>query len=91
MIPEKIRLRLDKYGIAIPQLYSVLKEDKENLLKYIRSFSDADTMKGIIDHSLFPLWYNRLIDSTGKEIHYTMPGAFYNYLMMMAYFKTQKN
>ena len=86
-VPEKIRDRDDKSGNTIPQTYYSLVTEREAILELIRSCSGSDFLKEIFDFSRFPQWYERLVKRAPEDMNYLMPGAFYDYLMIMLYYR----
>jgi asparagine synthase (glutamine-hydrolysing) len=88
IVPEEIRLRDDKSGSTIPYMQMKLMEERNIILSFLDECSKNDTLKTIFDFSKFASWYEKLIERDEKDIQYLMPGAFYNYLMIMLYFKS---
>jgi asparagine synthase (glutamine-hydrolysing) len=86
-VPEKIRQRNDKSGTTIPQTHYSLANEQNEILDLIRSCSDSTVLQEIFDFSRFPEWYEKLVERNPEDMNYRMPGAFYDYLMMMMYFR----
>ncbi|MBN1413643.1 MAG: hypothetical protein JW973_00975 [Bacteroidales bacterium] len=86
-VPEIIWKRDDKSGTTIPQMHYSLMNEKDLILDLIRSCSDSSYLNEIVDFSGFPQWYERLVKRDKADMNYLMPGAFYNYLMILLYFK----
>lgn len=87
-VPEAIRQRNDKSGSTIPHTYYSLIRDKDLILDFIRSCSGIPALHEIFDFSRFPSWYEKLVEWPSEEMNFLMPGAFYDYLMIMMYFKS---
>lgn len=85
IVPDEIRLRSDKTGFVIPHINQRLLQDKELITGLIKEFSKQEELREIFDFSGFPAWLNKLIERNKDDINYLMPGAFYNYLMIMFY------
>jgi asparagine synthase (glutamine-hydrolysing) len=85
-VPEKIRERDDKSGTTIPQTYYSLVTQREAILDLVKSCSGSDFLNGIFDFSRFPEWYERLVNRAPEDMNYLMPGAFYDYLMIMLFY-----
>ena len=90
VIPETIRLRADKTGAVIPHTYLRLKKDRELILNFIQSCSTDSYLNQIFDFSRFENWLDALLERNPDDINYLMPGAFYNYLMILSWFTRQK-
>ena len=86
-VPEMIWQRNDKSGSTIPHMYYSLLNEKDLILDLVNSCSDSPYLNEIFDFSRFPQWYERLVNRDKKDMNYLMPGAFYDYLMIMLYFK----
>jgi hypothetical protein len=86
-VPEEIRLRDDKSGTTIPQVYYSLATEREAIMNLVNSCSGTEMLKGILDFSGFEDWYDRLVKRDPEHMNYLMPGAFYNYLMMILYYR----
>jgi asparagine synthase (glutamine-hydrolysing) len=86
-VPEEIRQRNDKSGSTIPQIHYSLIQEKDLIMDLIKSCSVSPYLHEIFDFSRFPQWYERLVKRDNADMNYLMPGAFYNYLMIMLYFK----
>ncbi|MBN2215129.1 MAG: hypothetical protein JW723_12880 [Bacteroidales bacterium] len=89
VIPEEIRLRADKTGAVIPHTYLRLKKDRELILDFINMCASEGYLNHIFDFSRFEGWLDALIERNPDEMNYLMPGAFYNYLMILAWFNRQ--
>jgi asparagine synthase (glutamine-hydrolysing) len=85
-VPEKIRERDDKSGTTIPQVYCSLVNDREAILNLVTSCSGSEFLNEIFDFPKFPEWYGKLVKRDPKDMNYLMPGAFYDYLMIMMYY-----
>ncbi len=85
-VPEKIRERDDKSGTTIPQVYYSLVTEREAILNLVNSCSGSEFLNEIFDFSRFPEWYGKLVKRDPKDMNYSMPGAFYDYLMIMLYY-----
>ncbi|MBN1791213.1 MAG: hypothetical protein JW830_11990 [Bacteroidales bacterium] len=86
-VPEKIRERDDKSGTTIPQVYYSLVNDREAILNLVNSCSGSEFLNEMFDFSRFPEWYGKLVKRDPKDMNYSMPGAFYDYLMIMIYYR----
>jgi asparagine synthase (glutamine-hydrolysing) len=86
-VPEKIRQRDDKSGTTIPHMYYSLVKEKDQILDLVNSCKDNVRINEMMDLSKFPEWYDRLVKRDKKEMNYLNPGAFYDYLMILMYFK----
>ena len=86
-VPEKIRQRDDKSGTTIPQTFYSLVNERESIMDLINSCSGNEYLNEIFDISRFSEWYDRLIKREKEEMNYLMPGAFYNYLMILLYYR----
>ena len=91
LVPEEIRLRSDKSGAVIPQMYIRLQKDRELLNDYFQIWSSNDDLRKIFDFSRFESWMEALLERNPDEMNYLMPGAFYNYLMIMFWFTEHNN
>jgi asparagine synthase (glutamine-hydrolysing) len=87
IVPETICQRNDKSGNTIP--YFRLKPDKERdlIISFINECSIDKFLPTVFDFSKFPDWLNKLVKRLELDELCLMPGAFYNYLMIMLYFK----
>ncbi len=85
-VPEKIRERDDKSGTTIPQVYYSLVTEREAILELINGCSHSDYLNEMFDFSRFPGWYEKLVKRDPKDMNYLMPGAFYDYLMILLYY-----
>ncbi|HJX70909.1 MAG TPA: asparagine synthase-related protein, partial [Bacteroidales bacterium] len=90
VIPEAIRLRADKTGAVIPHIYLRLKKDRELIMNFIQECSKDEYFNQIFDFSRFESWIDALLQRNPDEMNYLMPGAFYNYLMILSWFTRQK-
>jgi asparagine synthase (glutamine-hydrolysing) len=88
-VPEKIRERDDKSGTTIPQVYYSLVNEGETILDLVHSCSGSEFLGEIFDFSRFPRWYEKLVKRDPKDMNYLMPGAFYDYLMIMIYYRDE--
>ncbi len=86
VIPEEIRLRADKTGAVIPHTYLRLKNDREMILDFIKKCAFKGDLNHIFDFSRFEGWIDALLERNPDEMNYLMPGAFYNYLMILYWF-----
>jgi asparagine synthase (glutamine-hydrolysing) len=86
-VPEEIRLRDDKSGSTIPQMYFSLVGEKELLLELVNSCRNHAYINSIFNLLRFPEWYERLVKRDKEELNYLMPGAFYDYLMILLYYR----
>jgi hypothetical protein len=91
VIPEAIRLRMDKTGAVIPHTYLRLKKDRELILDFIKQCSTDEYLNHVFDFSRFESWIDALLERNPDDMNYLMPGAFYNYLMILSWFQKQKN
>jgi asparagine synthase (glutamine-hydrolysing) len=89
-VPEEIRQRDDKSGTTIPHTYFSLVNERDHILNLVDSCSGSDFLKEIFDFSRFPQWYDRLVKRDKADMNYLMPGAFYDYLMIMLYYGGSK-
>ena len=89
-VPEAIQQRNDKSGTTIPHTYYSLVSEKNMILELIRSCSDSSRMNEIFDFSRFGAWYEKLVKRDPKDMNTLMPGAFYDYLMIMMYYKSNE-
>jgi asparagine synthase (glutamine-hydrolysing) len=89
-VPEKIRERDDKSGTTIPQMYYSLCTEREVIMDLVNSCSGSEFLKEIFDFSNFPQWYERLVKRAPEDMNYLMPGAFYDYLMIMMYYRDKE-
>jgi len=89
-VPESIRQRDDKSGSTIPHIQYTLAREREEILTLVREGSQSSRLCEIFDFSRFESWYERLVKRDPKDINYLMPGAFYDYLMVMMYFKSNE-
>jgi asparagine synthase (glutamine-hydrolysing) len=89
-VPEEIRRRDDKSGTTIPHTYYSLVNERNNILSLVDSCSGSDFLRQIFDFSRFPQWYDKLVKRDKSDMNYLMPGAFYNYLMIMIYYGRRK-
>jgi hypothetical protein len=89
-VPETIQQRNDKSGTTIPQTFHSLISEKDMILELIRSCSDSSQMNEIFDFSRFGAWYERLVRRDPEDMNTLMPGAFYDYLMIMLYYKSNE-
>ncbi len=60
------------------------------IMDLINACSGSEFLNEIFDFSRFPQWYERLVKRDKEDMNYLMPGAFYNYLMMMIYFREEE-
>jgi asparagine synthase (glutamine-hydrolysing) len=88
-VPEEIWQRDDKSGSTIPQAYYSLLNEKDLILGLVKSCSDSNYLQGIFDFSRFSEWYERLVKRDKKDMNYMMPGAFYDYLMILFYYRDE--
>jgi asparagine synthase (glutamine-hydrolysing) len=86
-VPEEIWQRADKSGSTIPQLYFSLLNEKDLILDLVKSCSNSQYLMEIFDLSRFPKWYERLVKRDKADMNYLMPGAFYDYLMILLYYR----
>jgi asparagine synthase (glutamine-hydrolysing) len=86
-VPEKIWQRDDKSGTTIPQTFYSLVNERDAILDLINSCSGSAYLNEIFDLSRFPEWYEKLVKRDPKDMNYLMPGAFYNYLMILLYYR----
>ncbi len=86
LVPETIRQRDDKSLSTIPQVYFSLVNEKESIMERIRHCSGSAYLNEIFDFSRFGQWYGKIVRRDEQESNYSMPGAFYDYLMIMLYF-----
>ncbi len=86
-VPEEIRNRDDKSGSTIPQTLFSLSNEREEILNIVREAGNSPFLNEIFDLSRFPEWYEKMVKRDKKDMNYLMPGAFYDYLMIMLYFK----
>jgi asparagine synthase (glutamine-hydrolysing) len=86
-MPENLRQRNDKSGITIPQTYYSLVKEREAIFELIKTCADSDYLNGIFDFSRFPQWYEKLVKRDKSDMNYLRPGAFYDFLMILLYFK----
>lgn len=84
-IPESIRLRSDKTGAVIPQTYMRLSKDREILKDYFLDKSINPLLNHMFDFSQFERWIDSLLERNPDDMNYLMPGAFYNYLMIITW------
>lgn len=91
LVPEEIRLRRDKTGAVIPHIYTRFQIDKRLLSDFFRKCSEDDYLKSIFDFSRFDGWMEALLERNPGEMNYLMPGAFYNYLMVIHWFKEYRS
>ncbi len=87
-VPESIRQRDDKSGSTIPHTHHMLAREKEQIMALVRECSESSRLREIFDFSRFESWHERLVKRDSRDINYLMPGAFYDYLMVMMYFKS---
>jgi asparagine synthase (glutamine-hydrolysing) len=87
IVPEKIRQRNNKSGAVIPQTHSNLIKAHEQITDIIKTGQGNEYLSKMFDFSRFMQWYEKLIKRDIKEMNYLMPGAFYNYLMIMLYYR----
>jgi asparagine synthase (glutamine-hydrolysing) len=90
IIPESIRLRADKTGAVIPHTYLRLRKDKELIAGYLQKCSSDGYLNHIFDFSRFENWIEALLERNPDDMNYLMPGAFYNYLMIISWFDQSK-
>lgn len=88
-VPESIRNRNDKTGATIPQAYCSLVHERNEILSMIKDASDSEFLKEIFDFSRFTWWYDKLAKRESDAMKYLMPGAFYQYLMMLLYYSNE--
>ena len=86
-VPEEIMQRNDKSGTTIPHTYCSLLNEKEVILELINSCSESEYLNTLFDFSRFPQWYERLVKREKADMNYLMPGAFYDYLMILLYYR----
>jgi asparagine synthase (glutamine-hydrolysing) len=86
LVPEEIRLRNDKSGSTIPQTLFSLVNEKEEILNVFSKASESAFLKDIFDFPKFPVWYDKLAKRDPADMNYMMPGAFYDYLMILLYY-----
>lgn len=86
VVPEEIRFRKDKSGTVIPYIGLKLITEKKIVLERIENFSHNKYLNQIFDFSKFDGWLNDILEKNEDEMNFLMPGAFYNYLMIMMYF-----
>ncbi len=91
LVPEEIRLRSDKSGAVIPHMFLRLQKDKELLKGYFQKWANNELLKQVFDFSAFDSWMDALLERNPDEMNYLMPGAFYNYLMIMYWFAEAEN
>ncbi len=89
-VPDEIYERNDKSGVTIPYIQPKLKEERHLLLSLFEEHSSQDGLAEIFDFSKMNEWYEKLVARDEKEMNYLMPGAFYNYLMVMIYSNEQE-
>jgi asparagine synthase (glutamine-hydrolysing) len=89
VVPEEIRLRADKTGAVIPHMYLRLKKDRELILDFLNKCASEGNLNHIFDFSRFEGWLDALLERNPDEMNYLMPGAFYNYLMILWWFNRQ--
>jgi asparagine synthase (glutamine-hydrolysing) len=89
-VPEEIRQRDDKSGTTIPHNYYNLLNGQVAIYDLIRSCSGSEYLDSIFDFSRFPEWYERLVRRDKADMNYLMPGAFYDYLMIMMYYSSDE-
>jgi asparagine synthase (glutamine-hydrolysing) len=88
-VPEEIRQRDDKSGSTIPQTIYSLSNEREEILNIVRAVSSSSYLHEIFDLSRFQNWYEKLAKRDKKDLNYMMPGAFYNYLMILLYYRDE--
>lgn len=86
-VPEEIRNRNDKSGTTIPHVYNSLVNERETILALIEEASSSTELNRIFDFERFPAWYESLVARDEKDMNSLMPGAFFQYLMMLLYYK----
>jgi hypothetical protein len=86
-IPEEIRLCDDKSDSTIPQTYYSLVNERELIMKVVKNAQDSEFINEIFELSRFPAWYERMVKRDKNEINYLMQGTFYNYLMILLYYR----
>jgi len=64
-------------------MYYSLLQQKEELLALVQRFANTECNKNIFDPGKFAEWYEKLAQRKAGEMNYSMPGAFYTYLMIM--------
>jgi asparagine synthase (glutamine-hydrolysing) len=89
-VPEAIQQRNDKSGTTIPHTYHSLITEKDQILDLIKLCSDLSRLKEIFDFTRFGPWYEKLVRRDPKDMNTLMPGAFYDYLMIMLYYKSNE-
>ncbi len=89
-VPEAIQQRNDKSGTTIPHTYHSLVTEKDQILDLVRSCSDSARLNEIFDFSRFGAWYEKLVRRDPEDMNTLMPGAFYDYLMIMMYYKSNE-
>jgi hypothetical protein len=86
-VPEAIRNRDDKSGTTIPHMHYSLLNEKDKIMDLVKSFAGSAVLKKMMNFERFEEWYEKLARRDKDEINYLNPGAFYDYLMIMIYFK----
>ena len=86
LIPEEIRLRNDKTGMVIPHIYLRLLKDRDSLISFLNSCSSREPLNSIFDFRRFENWLDAILSRNKEDMNYLMPGAFYNYLMIILWF-----
>lgn len=89
-VPDEIYERNDKSGVTIPYIQPKLKEERHLFLSLFEEHSSQGELAEIFDFSKMNEWYEKLVARDEKEMNYLMPGAFYNYLMIMIYSNEQE-
>jgi hypothetical protein len=64
--------------------------EREEILGLIEEASKSPSLNKIFDFSKFPGWYEKLVKRDPKDMNYLMPGAFYQYLMILLYYKDRE-
>jgi asparagine synthase (glutamine-hydrolysing) len=87
IVPETICQRDDKSGNTIPYFRLKHEKDRDRIISFINECSIDKFLPTVFDFSKFPEWLEKLVKRNEQDEPYLMPGAFYNYLMMMLYFQ----
>lgn len=87
IVPETICQRDDKSGNTIPYFRLKPEKDRDRIISFINECSTDKFLPTVFDFAKFPEWLDMVVKRKEKDEPYLMPGAFYNYLMMMLYFQ----
>jgi asparagine synthase (glutamine-hydrolysing) len=90
-LPKTILQRNDKSGMTIPHIFYSLSVEKNDILNLIQSFNPYVYPGRIFDLPRLAHWCCKLADWKAIDFSGPLPGLFFNYLLILLYYRNEED